>query len=103
MRKYAKIDDNQPEIVRALLSMGCSVQSLATIGGGCADLLVGYQGINVTLEVKDGKKIPSLQRLTPDETKWHAEWRGQIAIVNSTSDAMAVVLGVYRNRIKVIE
>ena len=49
VRKYAKIDDNQPEIVKALREIGCSVQSLASVGGGCADLLVGYQGINVTI------------------------------------------------------
>lgn len=44
MRRAAKVDDNQGEIVAALQRAGCSVQSLAGVGRGFPDLAVGFQG-----------------------------------------------------------
>ena len=52
MRRAAKIDANQTEIVKALRQVGASVQSLASTGKGCPDLLVGFRGVNWLLEVK---------------------------------------------------
>ncbi|HJP47915.1 hypothetical protein [Acinetobacter venetianus] len=46
MRRAAKIDANQTEIVKALRKFGASVQSLASTGKGCPDLLVGFRGMN---------------------------------------------------------
>lgn len=91
MRIRAKIDDNQPAIVQALLNLGCSVQSIAPIGLGCPDLLVGIAGLNLLMEVKDGDKIPSERKLTPDEKKWHANWKGQKAVVESPQQAVDAV------------
>jgi len=34
VRRRAKIDANQPEIVKALVQAGCSVHSLAAVGNG---------------------------------------------------------------------
>jgi|GEM_PF-5567154 len=59
MRRSARIDRNQPEIVEALRKLGASVQPLHTAHDGIPDLLVGYQGRNFLLEVKDGTKPPS--------------------------------------------
>lgn len=87
----ARTDTNQAEIVDALRAIGCSVQPLHTIGKGCPDLLVGYRGANWLLEVKDGRKPPSKRRLTADEKLWHLEWRGQVAVVNSVEEAIALV------------
>lgn len=86
-----KVDANQAEITEALRRVGASVQPLHTIGQGCPDLLVGYRGINLVLEVKDGEKKPSEQKLTPDEANWHARWRGQVAIVRSVDEALAAI------------
>ena len=97
MRHHAKIDDNQPDIVLALRSMGCSVQSLATVGKGCPDLLVGYRGRNLLMEVKDGEKAKSAQRLTKDESKWHYDWQGDVVTVNSAAMAMHVVTSTDRS------
>ena len=93
MRRAARVDANQPEIVAALRRCGCTVQSLAMVGKGCPDLLVGFRGQNVLLEVKDGAKPPSRRRLTPDETTWHASWRGQVVTVASIEDALNVISG----------
>ena len=91
MRRAAKIDANQAEIVKALRKIGCTVKSLAAVGEGCPDLLVGFNGQNYAIEVKDGKAIPSKRRLTEDEERFHREWRGQVAVVTSVEEAIAVV------------
>lgn len=86
-----RIDANQNEIVRALRDIGASVQPLNAVKQGCPDLLVGYRGQNLILEVKDGRKPPSARRLTPDEQAWFNEWRGCVYIVHSAMDAVTLV------------
>lgn len=81
-----RVDTNQAAIVAALRGAGASVQCLHTIGRGCPDLLVGWQGKNILMEVKDGKAD-----LTPDEQKWRAGWRGQFFIVRSVEDALYIL------------
>lgn len=68
----AKIDANHGEVVRALRHAGCFVQSLASIGSGCPDVLVGRAGIWCVMEIKDGNKVLSARKLTKDEELWHA-------------------------------
>jgi hypothetical protein len=100
-RIKARTDTNQQQIVKALRDKGCSVQSLHQLGKGIPDLLVGYGGNNYLLELKDGSKPPSKQRLTDDETKWQSQWQGQVTVVNSIETAIAVVLdtsGLERDR-----
>lgn len=93
MRRAARVDDNQAEIVKTLRYVGCSVTSLASIGRGCPDIVVGYNGVNYLMEIKDGSKPPSKRKLTPDEQTWHEEWRGQVAVVESVQDAFRVIWG----------
>ena len=81
MRRAAKIDDNQPEIVAALRKAGWSVQSIASMGCGVPDLLIGRGGLNLLLEVKDGKKPKSKRMLTEDKRDWHESWNGNVRIV----------------------
>ena len=64
MRRAARADSNQAEIVDALRKVGASVQPIHTVGGGVPDLLVGFRGQNYLFEVKDGEKAPSDRRLT---------------------------------------
>lgn len=95
MRRAAKIDANQPEIVEALRAIGCSVQSMAAIGCGCPDILVGVKAargpICLVMEIKDGSKPPSRQQLTQDERDWFDNWRGQKIVVRSVDEALAAV------------
>ncbi len=91
MRMRARVDGNQTEIVRALRAVGATVQSLASVGKGCPDLLVGFRGQNYALEIKDGNKPPSARKLTPDEKRWHDEWRGRVVVVESTDDALRTI------------
>jgi len=91
MRTPRRIDANQNEIKRALIKAGCSVQSLASVGKGCPDLLVGRSGKNYLLEVKDGTKPLSQRALTLDEIDWHAAWSGNSDIVHSVKQAFEAV------------
>lgn len=91
MRRDAKTDANQAEVVKALRSIGASVQPLHQIGKGCPDLLVGYWGKNMLMEVKDGAKPPSERKLTPDQVVWHAGWRGSVVVVYGPEDAVEAV------------
>lgn len=92
MRRAAKIDANQTAIVSALRAAGATVQSLATVGQGCPDLLVGHKGSTYLMECKDGRKSPSRRELTPDQIEWHVEWRGgACTVVNSPDEALAFV------------
>ena len=95
MRRYPRLDANQPEIVDALRKVGASVQSLASVGSGVPDLLVGYRGAWFVMEVKDGAKPPSKQALTPDEKEWHESAGAVVHVVNSVERALAVISGVW--------
>jgi len=89
--RAARVDANQAEIVDALRKVGCTVQPLHAVGQGVPDLLVGYRGNNVLIEVKDGSKPPSARKLTPDQVKWHGDWRGHVAVVSTVAEAIAAV------------
>jgi Holliday junction resolvase len=91
MRRAANIDANQPDIVKALRQAGASVTSLAGVGNGVPDLLVGIRKVTTVFEVKDGAKVPSKRKLTEDEQKWHDEWRGSKFIVESVEQALAIL------------
>ncbi len=87
-----RVDRNQPEIVKALRKMGATVVSLARIGEGCPDLLVGWRGRTILIEVKDGQAIPSKRLLTDDELKFQGGWTGgPIINVGSVEEALTVL------------
>lgn len=98
MRRAAKIDTNQPEIVKAFRDIGARVQILSAVGKGCPDLLVGFRGCNVLVELKDGDKKPSEQKLTQDQITWHDSWAGQVCVANSISDALDKVIRIAMGR-----
>lgn len=85
--RHAKVDRNHQAIVRALRGVGCTVQSLASVGHGCPDLLVGHDGANHLIEIKSGPKEP----FTDDEAHFIAHWGGQVRVVDSVDQALAVV------------
>ena len=94
--RAARIDANHEQVVSALRAAGASVQSLAGVGKGVPDLLVGFQGKTLLMEVKDGKKTPSERRLTDDQIRWHGAWNGgPLAIVDGV-DAALRMLGVMK-------
>jgi len=91
MRRAAKIDSNQNEIVEALRRCGASVLITSQLKN-CFDILVGYNGINYIVEIKDGKKPPSQRKLTQGEIKFRDNWRGgKYYVIESVDDALKMI------------
>ena len=91
----SRVDGNQAEIVKALEAHGVTVQSLKDVGQGVPDLLCGHAGLTVLIEVKNDYLYQTTKRgkpyvervrgkLTPDQQKWHAEWKGQPVVIART-------------------
>jgi hypothetical protein len=91
MRRAAKVDRNQSEIVQALRAVGATVQPLHAVGQGCPDLLVGYRGKNWLLEVKDWQASNTDRQLNERQSEWHGGWKGQVAKVETVGAALAVI------------
>ena len=88
-----RVDANQKEIVKALIAIGCTVADTSRAGEGFPDLVVGYRKVNYMIEVKDGEKVASRKQLTPAQVKFHADWKGQIVVVESVEQAINAVSG----------
>jgi len=89
---YKRVDSNQVEIVKELRRLGMEVEHLHAVGKGCPDILVGYKGKNVLLEIKRDEKA----KLTPDQVLWHHSWKGQVTVVSNVIDAIKAVKEVCR-------
>lgn len=96
MRRIAKVDTNQAEIVAAMRRVGYSVCDLSRVGGGVPDLLIAGvdrttgRSVNLLMECKTATgNLNALQRA------WHAEWRGPLVVVRSVDEALKAV-GVLR-------
>ena len=72
-----RTDTNQTELVKAFRKLGCSVLIL----NAEIDFLVGYGGLCIAIEAKDGRKPPSARKLTPDEERFRMDWKGGYKIV----------------------
>ena len=84
MRRDAKRDGNEAEIIQALEQVGATVERLND--GAIPDLLVGFRGQNYLLEVK----MPQTGRLTEAQKAWwqNVWWLGQRAIVTKPEEAL---------------
>jgi len=84
MRRDARTDKNQSEIVRGLKEACRSVVLLHRVGGGVPDLLVGFKGKMWLLEVKIEKgKLNDLQQ------DFFDTWRGpRPVVVRNLDDAL---------------
>ena len=81
-----RADTNQAAIVLELRKLGYSVQMLHTVGSGCPDIVVGHDGANYLFEIKSrGGK------LTQDEAIFFEVWRGQVNVIYSVEDALAIM------------
>lgn len=91
MRRAARTDENQAEIVAALRKAGCSVALTHKVASGFPDLVVGRRAglagpTSFLLEIKKPGG-----RLTPDQQEFIAQWRGHYAVVESVEQALEAV------------
>lgn len=91
VKRAARVDENQPAIVKALRDYGCTVLILSSMGKGCPDLLVGNGRQNVLLEIKNPAKPKADRKLTKAEREWVESWRGPVHVVETITEALAVV------------
>jgi Holliday junction resolvase len=89
---YARIDTNHKEIVKALRDAGATVVSLAAMKHGCPDLLVGYNGETVLMEIKRDAKA----KFTPDQLDFLGKWKGGAISRVDNVDAAIRALGITR-------
>ena len=89
---YARIDTNQKEIVEALRKAGATVVSLASMKHGCPDLLVGYAGETILIEVKKDAK----SKYTSDQLDFLGKWRGGAICRIDSVEAAIRCLGIIR-------
>lgn len=100
MRRAAKVDRNQPEIVAALRKAGALVQPLHSIGQGFPDLLVCFRGVLSLIEVKDGSLPPSGRALTADQVEFHRVW--PVTVVNDVDEALVAIGAIGGLFVKVV-
>ncbi len=93
LRRAARVDDNQEEIVKSLRKLGYSVAITSAVGNGFPDIVVGGRNGNYLMEIKDPAKVPSKRVLTKDQQIFHSEWRGQISVIESTEEAIKLIKG----------
>jgi hypothetical protein len=92
--RAAKVDANHAAVVSALRAAGASVESLAGVGKGVPDLLIGVPGTKrlALFEVKDGSKPKSAQKLTPAQELWHSKWSGYpVCLVDGPEAALRML------------
>jgi hypothetical protein len=89
-RKAAKIDANQPAIVKALRNIpGVTVQT------GMDDILVGYKGFTYWFEIKEPEKVSKKtgkildSAIKPSQMKLLDTWTGHYSIVWSLEQILA--------------
>ena len=88
MRYAARVDANQAKIVQALRDAGAYVWIL----GLPVDILVGYKGKTVLVEVKDGPK----KRLTGLQADFFENWGGGTLARIDGPEAALRMIGVLK-------
>lgn len=87
MRYRARIDKNQPSIVKELRKLGFSVLCLHQLGKGVPDLLIGKDGRNYLIELKSSDK----GKLTTDEAQFFQDWKGNAIVATSIEDIINLI------------
>jgi hypothetical protein len=89
MTHYKKrVDENQKTLVHTFIAMGASVLNLSTVGRGCPDLLIGYRGKSVLVEIKSDSKAT----FTEPQVKFMQEWRGgAVSRIDSVDAAIRLI------------
>lgn len=85
MRKRAKVDSNQAQVVEAFKALGWRVQSTATIGAGFPDLVVQRGHDTRLVEVKQPKGT-----LTEDQRRFMETGGWIVHVVRSIADVEAL-------------
>lgn len=89
MRRAARTDNNQHELVEALKKIGAKCYFI----GKPVDLLVGFRGKNLLLEVKRPDKRGQPSAVTKEQRDFIAAWPGDVQICYTVDEAISAVVG----------
>lgn len=88
-RRAARIDANQPALVKELRQAGYKVAITSGLGNGFPDLVVRHPTDQTALrlcEVKDPAKVPSARKLTKEEKEFAARWGDAVILIERFED-----------------
>lgn len=91
MNYARKVDANHKQIADALRRVGFEVVDFSSMGRGVPDLWACKAGRAVWVEVKDGSKSPSRQKLTEAQSHFREKCERQgieVVTVTSVEDAV---------------
>ena len=95
MKTNARIDRNQPEVVRYFRSMGFSVLHVHQLKN-CVDIMISKGKVTAAVEIKDSEKPPSARRLTEGELRFKNEWQGLWYLCENKEDAEDIIIDMYK-------
>jgi ribosomal protein S28E/S33 len=89
VRYAARVDGNQAEIVEALRAAGASVEVI----GLPVDLLVGYMGRTILLEVKNPDTRYGKRGANKNQQEFRTGWRGDVVTLCDGPDSALRAIG----------
>jgi Holliday junction resolvase len=88
MYRPRRVDENQKTLVHTFIALGASVLNLSTVGRGCPDLLIGYKGKTVLVEIKRDEKA----KYTEPQVKFMQNWKGgPVCRIDSVDAAIRLI------------
>lgn len=82
-----KKDANHDEIAGGLRAAGYKVIDTHLVGDGFPDIVVVGGGVYL-FEIKNPN---TSHGMTPAQVRWHSEWKGQVTVIESLDEALAVM------------
>ncbi len=90
---HGRKDANHQSIIKAFRAHGWAVKDVSMVPG-FVDIIVARAGSdNVLIEIKDGNKARSKQKLTAAEKEFHDRWPTRPMTVRSIGDVSAIHRG----------
>ena len=86
MRRAARVDSNHSDIAKAFKKLGCSFLSLAQLGKGTPDGVVGYGGLSLLVEIKSDRGT-----LNEKQKKFWDTWKGGVRLVRDLDGVLETV------------
>lgn len=87
--RAAKVDENQPEVVKLFRRLGWSVLIISQLKN-CCDIIVAKDKRTIAIEIKDGSKKPSARKLSEGEIKFRDNWQGEWMLVETLEHVMII-------------
>lgn len=88
-RRAARVDANQSEIVKTFRSLGWYVLIISQLKN-CCDIIVSKNGRTIAVEIKDGDKPKSQQKLSAGEEKFKSEWQGEYKLITCIDEVLDI-------------